>query len=63
MTGLLLVIGLIGLYIEFLAPGISVAGLTALLCFGTFFWSHALGGTSGWLEVMLFCAWYPLRPL
>ncbi|MCC6511389.1 MAG: peptidase, partial [Pirellulaceae bacterium] len=24
------------------------------ICFGLFFWSHALGGTSGWLEVMLF---------
>ncbi|MEO8270605.1 MAG: NfeD family protein, partial [Aureliella sp.] len=36
------------------APGISVAGLSALFCFGIFFWSHALGGTSGWLEVLMF---------
>jgi membrane-bound serine protease (ClpP class) len=28
--------------------------LISLLCFGLFFWSHALGGTSGWLEVMMF---------
>ncbi|RMF38126.1 MAG: hypothetical protein D6753_16290, partial [Planctomycetota bacterium] len=54
LTVLLLVIGLIGMYIEFAAPGISVAGLTAALCFGIFFWSHILGGTSGWLEVLLF---------
>ena len=54
ITGLLLIIGLIALYIELVAPGISVAGLTSLLCFGVFFWSHALGGTSGWLEVMMF---------
>ena len=54
LTGLLLIVGLIGLYIELVAPGISVAGLTAVTCFGLFFWSHFLGGTSGWLEVMLF---------
>ncbi len=54
LTALLLIIGLLGLYLELTAPGISVAGLTALFCFGIFFWSHALGGTSGWLEVLLF---------
>lgn len=54
LTALLLIAGLIGLYLEMAAPGISVAGLSSLLCFGIFFWSHALGGTSGWLEVMLF---------
>ena len=54
LTGLLLIVGLIGLYFELAAPGISVAGLTAAACFGIFFWSHFLGGTSGWLEVILF---------
>ncbi len=54
LTALLLIIGLVGLYLELAAPGISVAGLTSLVCFGVFFWSHALGGTAGWLEVLLF---------
>lgn len=54
VTGLLLIFGLVGLYLELAAPGISVAGLGAMFCFGIFFWSHALGGTSGWLEVLLF---------
>lgn len=54
MTGLILFIALIALYIELAAPGISVAGLTSLACFGLFFWSHAIGGTSGWLEVLIF---------
>jgi membrane-bound serine protease (ClpP class) len=54
VSGLLLLIGLIGLYVEFAVPGISVAALVSLSCFALFFWSHALGGTSGWLEVMLF---------
>ncbi len=54
LTAILLIVGLVGLYLELLAPGISVAGLTAVCCFTIFFWSHALGGTSGWLEVLLF---------
>jgi membrane-bound serine protease (ClpP class) len=53
-TFLLIAIGLIALVIEFSAPGISIGGLTSLLCFSLFFWSRFLGGTSGWLEVILF---------
>ena len=56
VTGLLIVIGLVALYIEFLAPGISFGGLTAALCFALFFWSRFLGGTADWLEVVLFAA-------
>jgi membrane-bound serine protease (ClpP class) len=54
VTGLLFVIGLVALYIEFTAPGIGLGGLTAGLCFALFFWSRFLGGTAGWLEVVLF---------
>jgi len=56
VTGLLFVIGMVALYIEFSAPGIGLGGLTALLCFGLFFWSRFLGGTAEWLEVVLFAA-------
>jgi membrane-bound serine protease (ClpP class) len=54
ISGLLILIGLIGLYVELSAPGIGVGGLTAALCALLFFWSHFLGGTAGWLEVTLF---------
>lgn len=54
LTALLVIAGLIGLYLELAAPGISVAGLTSLVCFSIFFWSHVLGGTAGWLEILLF---------
>jgi membrane-bound serine protease (ClpP class) len=53
VTGLLLVIGLICLYVEFSAPS-GIAGTIAGLCFVLFFWSRVLGGTAGWLEVVLF---------
>ena len=56
VTGLLFVIGLIALYIEFASPGIGLGGLAALLCFAVFFWSRFLGGTAEWLEVILFGA-------
>lgn len=51
---LLIAAGLIALYVEFSAPGLSVGGLLAGLCFVLFFWSHFFGGTAQWLEVILF---------
>ena len=54
VTGLLLLLGLIGLYIEFTAPGTGIGGLLAAACFALLFWSHFLGGTAGWLQVVLF---------
>lgn len=54
VTGLLLLVGLIALYVEFSAPGLGAGGLIAALCFTLFFWSKFLGGTAVWLEVILF---------
>lgn len=54
VTGLLVVIGLIGLYVEFTAPGTIFGGLVAAVAFSLLFWSHFLGGTAGWLQMVLF---------
>ncbi|QEG39518.1 NfeD family protein [Roseimaritima ulvae] len=54
VTGLLLIVGLGALVFELSAPGLGIGGILSTLCFGTFFWSRFLGGTAGWLEVMLF---------
>ena len=54
IIAVLIIIGLIGIYIEFMTPGVGVGGLIAGLCFALFFWSHILGGTANWLDVMLF---------
>jgi membrane-bound serine protease (ClpP class) len=54
VTGLMLVLGLVGLYVEFTMPGTAVGGLLAAVAFTLLFWSHFLGGTAGWLEVVLF---------
>ncbi len=54
ITALLLIVGLSGLYMEAMAPGHGVGGLIAAACFLLLFWSHFLGGTAGWLAVLLF---------
>ena len=56
VTALLFVIGAIGLYVEISAPGIGLGGLVAGLSLTLFFWSRFLGGTAGWLEVILVVA-------
>ena len=56
VAGLIILIGLIALWVELSAPGLGIGGLIAGLCALLFFWSHFLGGTAGWLEVMLFIA-------
>lgn len=56
ITGLIIVIGLVALYIELTSPGLGAGGLISGFCMLLFFWSRYLGGTAGWLEVLLFAA-------
>lgn len=50
----LLLLGGAALYAELQSPGIGLGGLIAAICFLLYFWSAYLGGTAGWLEVLLF---------
>ncbi|QDU42296.1 hypothetical protein Mal52_07520 [Symmachiella dynata] len=50
---LLIVLGIIGVYIELHVPS-GLFGIGAGVCFALFFWASYLGGTAGWLEVVLF---------
>ncbi|MGC3970038.1 MAG: NfeD family protein [Pirellulales bacterium] len=54
LTLLLLLIGGAALYAELHTPGVGVGAFVAAVCFVLFFWSKYLGGTAGWLEVLLF---------
>ena len=56
ISWLLLLIGGAALYAELQAPGIGLGGLISALCFLLYFWIAHLGGTAGWLEVLLFLA-------
>jgi membrane-bound serine protease (ClpP class) len=53
MTAILLVLAISLLYLE-LHFTTTLLGLGSVLCFALFFWSKFLGGTAGWLEVVLF---------
>lgn len=50
---ILLVLGVIFIYIEAHLPS-GLFGILSAVCFGIIFWSRFLGGTAGWLEVVLF---------
>jgi len=49
----LIVLAVICIYIE-LHMMVGLFGIVAVLCLAIFFWSRVLGGTAGWLEVILF---------
>lgn len=50
----LLILGGAALYAELQMPGIGLGGLISAICFVLYFWAKFLGGTAGWLEVLLF---------
>lgn len=52
-TVLLLIMGIVLIYLE-LQFTTGILGILSVLCFSLFFWSRFLGGTAGWLEVVLF---------
>ncbi len=54
VTWFLLLLGLAALYAELQSPGIGVGAFISAVCFVLFFWGNYLGGTAGWLEVLLF---------
>lgn len=54
MMGLLLMVGLLALYVEFNTPGIGLAGLVAVICFTVLIGSKYLIGLANWLEVAVF---------
>lgn len=50
---LLIMLGVVLIYLELHFPS-GLMGILSVLCFALFFWSRFLGGTAGWLEVVLF---------
>ena len=50
---LLVTLGTILIFVELQFPT-GLMGILSAVCFGLFFWARFLGGTAGWLEVMLF---------
>jgi membrane-bound serine protease (ClpP class) len=53
MVVFMIVLGVALIYVE-LHFMTGVLGILSVLCFSLFFWSSFMGGTAGWLEVVLF---------
>ncbi len=56
MMGILIMIGLLGIYVEFNTPGLGLPGLVGIICFAIIIGSKYLVGMANWIEVVLFVA-------
>jgi membrane-bound serine protease (ClpP class) len=54
LAPLLLLLGMVGAYLEFKLPGVSLPGIVAVICFALFFLGHYFAGLAGWEVVALF---------
>ena len=54
VMGVLVMLALLGVYIEFNTPGVGLPGLVAVICFAIIIGSKHLHGLANWLEVALF---------
>ena len=54
LAPLLLLLGILGAYLEFKIPGATWPGIISAFCFALFFLGHYLAGLAGWEVVSLF---------
>ena len=50
----LLIIGVVGLVVEMLIPGVTLPGVIGLVAFGLFFFGNMIAGFAGWESLVLF---------
>ncbi len=53
VPAILLLVGCLALWVEFVEPGFGLGGMIGLICLGLFFGSHHLIGLAGWEEALL----------
>ena len=53
LMSILLMLGLLGVYMEFSAPGFGLPGIVAVVCFATVFGSRYLVGMANWVEIVV----------
>lgn len=54
ISGLLLALGLLALYLEFKTPGFGIPGITGIILLAIWFWGHNVAGLAGAEEMILF---------
>ncbi len=53
VPAILLLVGCLALWVEFMEPGFGLGGILGIICLGLFFGSHHLIGLAGWEEALL----------
>jgi len=53
VMAVLVMLALLGVYVEFTTPGFGLAGIVALICFATIVGSKYLVGMANWVEILL----------
>src|SRR5215469_7952789 len=53
LAPLLLLVGILGAYLEFKIPGVTWPGVISAICFALFFLGHYLAGLAGWEVIAL----------
>ncbi len=56
VMGVLIMLALLGVYIEFSTPGLGLPGLVAVICFALIVGSKYLTGLANWVEIVLLAA-------
>lgn len=54
MSGILLALGLLGLYIEYKTPGFGIPGISGLIILAIWFWGHNIAGMANIAEILIF---------
>jgi membrane-bound serine protease (ClpP class) len=54
ISGILLALGLLGLYIEYKTPGFGIPGISGILILAIWFWGHHIAGVANILEISIF---------
>jgi membrane-bound serine protease (ClpP class) len=56
VMGILVAVAMLGLYIELSAPGVSLPGILAAICFVIIVFSKYMSGLANWVEIVLLLA-------
>jgi len=54
IASVILLLGILGVYMEFKVPGFGLPGIVGIICFATFFGSKHLSGMAAYWEILLF---------
>ena len=54
LAPLFLIVGLLGLYVEFKMQGAVLPGVVGVICLAIFFWGHHIAGLAGMEDILIF---------